>query len=91
MLRIKKIIVVLLSVLCFGFTADAQSDRNYIVRHTMLDSVGSNKITSITYYDDLGRSEETVIVGASPSGADLVQFNTRDRAGRISINAIKSM
>ena len=83
MLQIKKILVVLLFGLCFCFMADAQSDRNYIMRHTMLDSAGSKKITSITYYDGLGRAEETVTVGASPSGADLVQFNSRDRAGRI--------
>lgn len=32
--------------------------------------------TTITYYDDLGRPYENVIVGGSPNGSDLVSMNT---------------
>lgn len=49
----------------------------------MLDSAGASRMTTVKYYDGLGRLEQTVAVGASPSGADLVMHSSRDRAGRI--------
>ena len=55
--------------------------RNYIRTDVMLDSIGLSKMTSVKYYDGLGRLEQTVAVEASPSGADLIQHNSRDRAG----------
>lgn len=73
----------LLAGLWLGLAASAQSQRNSIAMHTMLDSAGAARATTVRYYDGLGRLEEIVAAGASPSGADLVQFNARDRAGRI--------
>ena len=55
--------------------------RNYIRTDVMLDSIGLSKMTSVKYYDGLGRLEQTVAVEASPSGADRIQHNSRDRAG----------
>ena len=55
--------------------------RNSIRTDVMLDSIGLSKMTSVKYYDGLGRLEQTVAVEASPSGADLIQHNSRDRAG----------
>ena len=55
--------------------------RNYIRTDVMLDSIGLSKMTSVKYYDGLGRLEQTVAVEASPLGADLIQHNSRDRAG----------
>lgn len=55
--------------------------RNYIRTDVMLDSIGLSKMTSVKYYDGLGRLEQTVAVEASPSGADLIQHNSRDLAG----------
>ena len=49
----------------------------------MLDSAGASRMTTVKYYDGLGRLEQTVAVGASPSGADLVMHSSRDWAGRI--------
>ena len=67
--------------------------RNYIRTDVMLDSIGLSKMTSVKYYDGLGRLEQTVAVEASPSGADLIQHNYRDRAGRIirQYNAVPSL
>ena len=70
------------SLLVCGF-AMAQSSHNYIRTDVMLDSSGASRMTTVKYYDGLWRLEQTVAVGASPSGADLVMHNSRDRAGRI--------
>ena len=65
------------------FMTNAQEQRNHIRTDVMLDSYGLSRMTKIEYYDGLGRLEQTVDVGASPSGADLIVHNSRDRAGRI--------
>ena len=66
-----------------SLAAGAQPARNCVSLHTMLDSVGSVRATTVRYFDGLGRLEESVAVGASPAGADLVSLCSRDRAGRI--------
>ena len=78
----KQILSSVASLLVCGF-ATAQSSHNYIRTDVMLDCAGTSPMTTVKYYDGLGRLEQTVAVGASPSGADLVTHNSRDRAGRI--------
>ncbi len=78
----KQILSSVASLLVCGF-ATAQSSHNYIRTDVMLDSAGASRMTTVKYYDGLGRLEQTVAVGASPTGADLVMHSSRDRAGRI--------
>ena len=78
----KQILSSVASLLVCGF-ATAQSSHNYIRTDVMLDSAGASRMTTVKYYDGLGRLEQAVAVGASPSGADLVMHSSRDRAGRI--------
>lgn len=78
----KQILSSVAVLLVCGF-AMAQSSHNYIRTDVMLDSAGASRMTTVKYYDGLGRLEQTVAVGASPSGADLVMHSSRDRAGRI--------
>lgn len=78
----KQILSSVAVLLVCGF-AMAQSSHNYIRTDVMLDCAGTSRMTTVKYYDGLGRLEQTVAVGASPSGADLVTHNSRDRAGRI--------
>lgn len=78
----KQILSSVASLLVCGF-ATAQSSHNYIRTDVMLDCAGTSRMTTVKYYDGLGRLEQTVAVGASPSGADLVMHSSRDRAGRI--------
>ena len=47
--------------------------RKYIRTDVMLDSIGLSKMTSVKYYDGLGRLAQTVAREASPSGAALIQ------------------
>ncbi len=60
-----------------------EGTRNYIERVRMLDAAGSARLSTVTYYDGLGLSEETVAVGAGASGMSVVSFSGRDRAGRV--------
>ena len=68
----------------------AQSDgMNFVHSRIMLDSVGTSASAQIDYYDGLGRKIETMMRGASPSGADIViastydEYPARESVGRI--------
>ena len=53
-------ILVLLCTLA-SLDVKAQSDgHNYIVKSSMLDEQGQNSLTTIEYYDGLGRKEQVV-------------------------------
>ena len=54
----------------------------YISTKTATDSTGVGYIEDITYYDGLGRPQQTVNVNGSPSGKDLVTFFSYDTKGR---------
>lgn len=41
------------------------STENYIQTETMLDKNGSNKLTSIQYFDGLGKAIQTVVSGVN--------------------------
>ncbi len=74
--------------ICAGTTtgqyiaASPSSDHNYVLTKTYQNSEGTNALTSIQYYDGLGRLSQSVAVGAAPSGADLVISQNYDAFGR---------
>ena len=57
------------------------SDHNYIKVTTTSNFSGGNRI-KIIYYDDMGREEQTVIVGGSPTGGSIVSAKDYDEYGR---------
>lgn len=53
-----------------GMVAQAQSPtRNYFLGRQMLDANGSQAITTITYYDDLGYEDEVATTGLNGQGS----------------------
>lgn len=61
------------------------SDRvrhNYIMTHTYTQANGSDSRVNIDYFDGLGRLSNSVRVGASPSGLDIVTREDYDSFGR---------
>ena len=59
----------ILLLLCTLASIDvkAQSDsHNYIVKYSMLDEQGRNSLTTIEYYDGLGRKEQVIGNGVKP-------------------------
>ena len=54
----------------------------YISTKTATDSLGNGYNEDITYYDGLGRPQQTVNVNGSPSGQNLVTFFSYDTKGR---------
>ena len=44
---------------------------------------GNIATTSVFYFDGIGRQTETILVGASPSGNDIVELQEYDHVGRI--------
>ena len=60
----------------------AQSNNhNYIKVTTTSNFSGGNRI-KVIYYDDMGREEQTVIVGGSPTGGSIVSAKDYDEYGR---------
>lgn len=59
------------------------SDRNYIMTRIYKDDLGSNWMDKIDYFDAMGRAEQSVSVGASPEGGDIVSASEYDAYGRI--------
>lgn len=59
-------------------------DQNHIVQQTMLDSIGCQSITTVDYFDGLGRKVQSVKNGILPGNASqfLLQRTTYDMAGR---------
>ncbi|MEA4935443.1 MAG: DUF6443 domain-containing protein [Paludibacter sp.] len=61
----------------------ASNDQNYIKTSiAMLANANSPMMTTIQYFDGLGRSVQTVQMGISPAGADLVALTQYDSVGR---------
>lgn len=71
----------------FGVTTGKNSVTTVVLKRPVkLDSQISSSdrnqnSLSVEYYDNLGRPEQTVAAGASPSGADVVSFNVYDERG----------
>ena len=62
--------------------AGVTSARSYIRTKGMLDASGTVCMDHIQYFDGLGRSVQTVELGASPSGADLAGFTDYGKRGQ---------
>lgn len=52
------------------------------VENSFIDETGTKKNQTITYYDAFRRPIQTIHVGASPSGKDIVNFIEYDEMGR---------
>lgn len=65
----KGVFCILLLSAC-GMVAQAQSPtKNYFLGRQMLDANGSQAITTITYYDDLGYEDEVATTGLNGQGS----------------------
>ena len=78
--RILSFLILLLS--CIGMFSQTTSE-NYIRVRTYLSADSSAWRDKIVYYDELGREEQAVLVGASPSGGDIVTLKEYDGYGRL--------
>jgi len=56
--------------------------RNSIYKYVSLDGSNTSGISTVEYYDDFGRGEETVNVAATPDLHDLVAYKEYDGYGR---------
>ena len=78
--RILSFLILLLS--CIGMFSQTTSE-NYILTRTFTSADSSAWRDRVVYYDGLGREEQTVLVGASPSGGDVVTLKEYDGYGRL--------
>ena len=77
-------ILIFLSLLlaCAGVFSQSQTE-NFIRVRTFLSADSSAWRDKIVYFDDMGREEQTVLTGASPSGGDIVTLKEYDGYGRM--------
>ena len=82
-------IILILFAAAFALHAQPSTGHNYIITRTPLDEVADmdnpgnvRVLTTVQYYDGLGRPSQAVQVGASPTGADLVTRTEQDAFGR---------
>lgn len=62
-------------------TITLSSGHNAVWSFTSIDGSDQNGMTTINYYDDFGRIEETVQAGITPSGNDMVSLNEYNAKG----------
>ena len=67
-------------------TARPSSDQNYILTKVYQNAQGTQALSSVQYYDGLGRPTQHLAVGHSPSGLDLVSQLHYDGFGRQNIS-----
>ena len=58
-------------------------DRNYVMTRTYRDSLGGQWLDKVDYFDEMGRASQSVLVGASPEGGDIVSVSEYDSYGRV--------
>ena len=80
----KKLILILINIFWIAAQlAIAQStNQNYIKTTTYLNETQTGSLTTIQYYDGLGRPMQTVQVGVTPNHHDLVTYQEYDDFGR---------
>ena len=61
----------------------ATTGHNTVISFTSSDGSSNNGFTSVEYFDNFGRSEETVFVGITKNRKDMVAYKEYDMAGRI--------
>ena len=74
---------VLLLACILDSSAQTQS-RNYIAFRTYTNASGTSWRDKFVYYDEMGREEQTILVGASPQGGSIISAQEYDEHGRIS-------
>ena len=79
----KRIILVITMMLPSLLSFAQSSDHNYIKVVTTSDFSGGNR-SKVVYYDELGREEQSAIVGGVPSGGSIVTGTDYDAYGRVS-------
>ncbi|NOZ34254.1 MAG: hypothetical protein GXO80_03030 [Chlorobi bacterium] len=70
----------------FGFAFAQSQEYNYIKSTTFLSEDMTKSVTSISYTDGLGRPLQNIILGASPSGKDIVRIYQYDQYGKTTKN-----
>lgn len=80
---VKCLVNVLVLIGLQAFSATPSSDQNYIKSSTyLLPTVNSPVLSTIQYFDGLGSPIQSIAVGITPSGGDLVAKTEYDAAGR---------
>ena len=80
---IAKIVLPTIAFFAIGLFANAQSNTaNYITETLYTEPSLADSVVTITYYDGLGRQDQTVLKGASPAGGDIVESLVYDACGR---------
>ena len=64
-----------------GLSLFSQETQNYIIEKTYKDTVDDVSIT-VNYFDGLGRPIQSIQVGGSPEGKDVIQHKAYDDLGR---------
>ena len=84
--RIKYLVVGLLSLLIPALSPAQSPSKNYILSRTFTSKDGSTSLERVTYFDGLGRPSQTVSVGITPTGKDLVTLQEYDSRSRESVS-----
>lgn len=58
-------------------------DKNYVQTRTYKDDLSGEWLDKVDYFDEMGRTGQSVLVGASPTGGDIVSISEYDLYGRI--------
>ena len=79
----RRIFILLLLSAVIGLMAQTPSE-NYVRVRTYLSSDSSQWRDKVIYYDAMGREEQSIQVGASLNGGDIVMLKEYDAYGRLS-------
>ena len=76
--------LLLFNLCCISVCLAQSKDHNYVVKHVMQDAEGKDSVTTVEYYDGLGRKEQVVSDGIVPgsSGRSLLSRTLYDGVGR---------
>lgn len=74
-------IITEISTICQKLHSD-MGKYNYIMTHTYTQADGSDSRINVDFFDGLGRSSASILLGTSPSGRDIVTRHDYDGFGR---------
>lgn len=83
-LAVACLLLSLLSCPCVGLLAQS-STVNYVLTHTMLDSLGTQEKTAVQYYDGLGRPIQLAENGLDETGRYMFKRKEYDLMGHVSV------
>ena len=81
---IKNTIFTVLLLACILDSSAQTQSRNHIAIRTYTNASGTSWRDKFVYYDEMGREEQTILVGASPQGGSIISAQEYDEHGRIS-------